>query len=134
MGNKEGSGTPEWLDKLDKDKEQKEKVVQHTPKRQRESRKKKRWAYTLTEGGKKHFVDLPVTEEQIEKVKNQLTHPHNWRRYHKNPYGGDVNYTQINCFPPFDYIRVAEVFLPNGEVWSSRTKKFHKASEYAKNT
>lgn len=102
----------------------KEEVVQHTP--SRSQKKEPKWAYTLKEGGQKHFVDLPKTEEQIAKVKEQLTNPHNWRRYHKNPYGGDVNYTQINCFPPFDYIRAAEVYLPTGEVWRSRTRKFHK--------
>lgn len=121
-GDNEGRSIPDWM------KEKEEQVVPHTPESTR-TKKNPKWAYTLKEGGQKHFVDLPNTEEQIAKVKKQLTNPHNWRRYHKNPYGGDVNYTQINCFPPFDYIRVAEVFLPTGEVWSSRKRSFHKIEE-----
>lgn len=135
--NNERGSTPDWLSDIPEPKEseyewdqkQKEEVIPHTPQRTRDKKKEPKWAYTLKEGGQKHFVDLPKTEEQIEKVKKQLTHPHNWRRYHKNPYGGDVRYTQINCFPPFDYLRVAEVFLPTGEVWKSRTRSFHKITK-----
>lgn len=122
--NNERGSTPEWLEQQEKPKEE---VVPHTPERSR--KKEPRWAYTLKEGGQKHFVDLPKTDDQIAKVKQQLQLPHNWRRYHKNPYGGDVNYTQINCFPPFDYLRVAEVYLPTGEVWKSRTRSFHKIKD-----
>lgn len=123
--NNERGSTPEWLkDREGKEEKPKEEVVPHTPQRTRDKKKEPKWAYTLKEGGQKHVVDLPKTEEQIAKVKKQLQHPRNWRRYHKNPYGGDVNYTQINCFPPFDYLRVAEVYLPTGEVWKSSKRKF----------
>jgi len=118
--NKQRSSTPSWLDDIEDKAE--EEVIPHTPKSSK--KKEPRWAYTLTEGGKRHYVDLPKTDSQISKVRNQLIDKRNWRRYHKNPYGGSVNYTQINCFPPFDYLRVAQVYFPNGEVWNSRTRRF----------
>lgn len=98
-----------------------ERIVPHTP-----EDKKPQWAYTLKEGGQKYRVELPNTEAQIDKVKRALKNPRNWRKYIVSPYGGDRNYTQVTCFPPFEPIRVAEVYLPDGTVWSSRTKKFYK--------
>lgn len=116
----DGSKVPNWLLNRNKEEDDKDEIVYpHTP-----TKKQKGWAYTLREGGQKYKASLPTSDEQIAKVKQQLLNPHNWRLYVRSPYGGDRSYTQINCFPPYDYIRVAEVFLPNGEVWNSRLRRF----------
>ena len=132
--NKKG-GYLEWTkqrkaanesDDLDRrDNSSTEEIIQHTPTRKQE----KRWAYTLTDGGTKYFVELPNTPDQVAKVKSQLSHPPNWRFYHRNPYGGHRAYTQITCFPPFDILRVSEVFFPDGTVWSSITRRFNVPSK-----
>lgn len=98
-----------------------ETVVPHTP-----NKKEPDWAYTLREGGIKYPVSLPVTKEQIAKVKAELQKPSHWQRYQASPHGGSREYTILFCFPPFSELRVAEVFLPTGEVWRSTTRKFHK--------
>lgn len=115
-----GSKTPDWLMK-----KKEEKVISHTPK------KKERpvWKYSLKEGGQVYKIKAPTTDEMISKVEKQLTNPNNWRRYARSPHGGDRNYTQINCFPPFDNLRVAEVFFPNGKVWNSRERKLKKVED-----
>lgn len=98
-----------------------ETVAPHTPPKKASS-----WSYTLREGGVKYPVNMPNTEEQIAKVKQQLSNPINWKFYQVSPYGGPRAYTLVMCFPPFDPLRVAEVFLPTGEVWRSTTRRFHK--------
>jgi hypothetical protein len=119
--DKKDSKVPAWLN-TGEDKEQKEeKVVKHTPSRE----KKPGWAYTTKEGGEVRKLDFPTTKEKIQEVEQQLTNPRNWRKYKRHPQGGHRNYTQVNCFPPFDFLRLAELYLPDGRVWKSRTRQFH---------
>lgn len=123
-----GSKAPDWLEQLDQEKKEKstpakkpsETVVKHTP----EKKSKRTWKYSLKEGGQVYRINAPTTKDMINKVKDQLTHPRNWRRYARSPHGGDRNYTQLTCFPPFDTLRVAEVFFPDGTVWNSRKRKY----------
>lgn len=98
-----------------------ETVSPHTP-----ARLPSKWAYTLREGGVKYPVSLPVTEAQVLKIKIELQNSANWKYYQISPYGGPRAYTLVLSFPPFDPLRVAEVFLPTGEVWRSTTRQFHK--------
>ncbi len=129
-----GSPVPSWLDDLDQEKKEKseetrspkqETVVPHTPKR----KEKPVWKYSLKEGGQVYRINAPVTEDMIAKVERQLHNPSSWRRYARSPHGGDRNYTQLTCFPPFDTLRVAEVFFPDGRVWNSRQRKLLKPKE-----
>lgn len=119
------SRIPEWLntEKDSNEEKEEEKIVQHTP----TPKKRKGWAYTTKEGGQIHKLSLPTTDKKITEVEQQLTNPRNWRRYNRHPAGGHRNYTQVNCFPPFDFLRLAELYMPDGRVWKSRTRKFHES-------
>lgn len=132
-----GGQVPDWLEELDEEKKEKsiktsppskkeeEEVVPHTPKR----KEKPVWKYSLKEGGQIYRINAPTTENMVEKVKKQIDHPRNWRRYARSPHGGDRNYTQLTCFPPFDALRVAELFFPDGTIWNSRQRKYIKANK-----
>lgn len=122
QGNRE---VPEWL-KDSGQKKKEEKVVEHTPSRRK---KKQGWAYTTKEGGDISTLDLPTTDKKIKEVEQQLLNPRNWRRYKRHPAGGHRNYTQVNCFPPFDFLRLAELYMPDGRVWKSRTRQFHESQD-----
>lgn len=122
MGTNTGkSSRGSYLDSLE---QQVEKVTPHTPKKN-----EPKWSYSLKEGGQKYRAALPTTDEQITKVKQQLQNPKYWKFWQISPYGGHRAYTLVLCFPPFDPIRVAEVFLPTGEVWNSRKRKFLKPNQ-----
>lgn len=118
------SNLPEWMkDESESQpiKEEDEEVVPHTPSRNKELG----WAYTTKEGGDISKLNFPKTEKKIKEVEAQLRNPRNWRRYKRHPQGGHRNYTQVTCFPPFDFLRLAELYLPDGRVWKSRTRQFH---------
>lgn len=121
--NSEGSEETGFLGSLDKKEKSEEKVVSHTPSK----RKRPGWAYTTKEGGEIRSLKFPTTDKKIKEVEQALTNPRNWRRYKRHPAGGHRNYTQVNCFPPFDFLRLAELYLPDGRVWRSRTRKFHES-------
>lgn len=119
MSDNKEKGFLGWLE--DKPKPKPETVIPHTPAKDAPA-----WAYSLREGGVRYPVNMPVTKEQIAKVKAELSNSKNWKFYQVSPYGGPRAYTLIFCFPPFDPLKVSEVFLPTGEVFRSTTRKFHK--------